>query len=311
MKRRKFLINGAKYSMGALMLSPFLKEGELKAATARFKPQPAEWREDEINIAWIGHSTVLINFYGKVILTDPVMFSRVGVYLLGITIGPSRITKPALAFDEMPKPDLILLSHAHMDHMDYPSLDSFSSKYPDEIDCLTAYNTKDVIRHFDWKSLQELDWGEETEIQGIKIKAIEVKHFGWRFPWERDRSKGYMKNGRSFNAYVLEYKGTKILFGGDTAMTDHFKQSGESVDIAIMPIGAYQPWRRNHCNPEEALQMAKDLNAKVFIPIHTKTFRQGMEPDDEPLTWLRESVNAYDIKLGISDIGETFTSVSI
>ena len=75
-----------------------------------------------------------------------------------------------------------------------------------------------------------------------------------------------------------------------------------------MPIGAYQPWRRNHCNPEEALIMADEhLKAKYFIPIHTKTFKQGTEPILEPLNWLKESVVNYNIKLGLDDIGQTFT----
>ncbi|WP_348260081.1 MBL fold metallo-hydrolase, partial [Salmonella enterica] len=89
-------------------------------------------------------------------------------------------------------------------------------------------------------------------------------------------SRGYIKDGRSFNAYIVDYGGSKILFGGDTAMTDKFNAAkNENIDIAIMPIGAYNPWRRNHCNPEEALLMANDIGAKYFIPIHTKTFKQG------------------------------------
>ncbi|MCS7054260.1 MAG: MBL fold metallo-hydrolase, partial [Ignavibacterium sp.] len=137
----------------------------------------------------------------------------------------------------------------------------------------------------------------------------EVKHFGWRYPWERDRSKGYFKNGRSYNAYLIERLGRKIFFGGDTAMTDLFKPlKNENIDIAIMPIGAYKPWRRNHCDPEEALIMADNhIQAKYFIPIHTKTFRQGTEPIEEPLNWLQNSIKNYKINLAIKDLGETFT----
>lgn len=289
----------------------FIKNNEqtYAAQPTSFKPDPDTWKDDEVNIAWIGHATVLINFYGIIILTDPVLFERVGLYFLGLTWGPSRFTHPALTIDEIPKPDLILLSHAHMDHMDWATLSDLTSEYPNQIDCITAYNTKDVIEDLKWKSLSEMDWNDELELSGIKFKAIEVQHFGWRYPWERDRSKGYFENGRSYNAYLLERNGRKILFGGDTAWSENFKPFvEENIEVAIMPIGAYQPWKKNHCNPEEALIMADEhLNAKYFVPIHTKTFKQGTEPILEPLNWLIESAGNYNIKLGLDDIGQTLT----
>lgn len=308
MKRKDFISKTFIALAGFILLS---KENNAKNLpfNVKSKPNPSQWKDSEINIAWIGHSTVLINFYGKIILTDPVLFERVGINLFGITFGPTRLTKPALEIFEIPKPDLILLSHAHMDHMDISTLKYFSKKYPYEIDCLTAFYTKDVIEDMKWKSLSELDWNEEVEVAGLKIKAIEVKHFGWRYPWERDRSKGYMKNGRSYNAYLIERFDKKIFFGGDTAMTDLFKPlKDENVEIAIMPIGAYKPWRRNHCDPEEALIMADNhIGAKYFIPIHTKTFKQGSEPIEEPLQWLQNSIPNYKISLAVKDLGETLT----
>jgi L-ascorbate metabolism protein UlaG (beta-lactamase superfamily) len=311
MKRRNFLRRGFTLLAG-LFVFPLLANNNGKTQAIQipsFKPDPSKWRDDQINIAWIGHATVLINFYGKIILTDPVLYERVGLYFLGLTFGPSRFTNPALTINEIPKPDLILLSHAHMDHMDWATLSDITSKFPYKIDCITAFNTRDVIEDLKWKSIQEMDWNEKLDLIDIKFTAIEVKHFGWRYPWERDRSKGYLDNGRSYNAYILERNGNKILFGGDTAMSDLFKPfKDEEIDVAIMPIGAYQPWKRNHCNPEEALIMAAEhLNAKHFIPIHTKTFKQGSEPILEPINWLRESVVNYDLKLSLDDIGQTLT----
>src|SRR5690242_6504766 len=81
------------------------------------KPEPSKWSNAQVTLAWVGHSTVLINFFGITILTDPVLFSRIGVRLPGLTIGPKRLTAPALTFDELPKVDVILLSHAHFDHL--------------------------------------------------------------------------------------------------------------------------------------------------------------------------------------------------
>jgi len=233
---------------------------------------------------------------------------RIGIYIAGTSFGPSRLIPPALSVEELPKPDIVLLSHAHMDHMDYPTLKAIVRRFPGEIDAITAHLTKDVINDLDWKSLVSIDWNDELSSHGIKFTAIKVKHFGWRFPWEKDRSRGYMKDGRSYNAYLIEKNGESILFGGDTTMTEDFKiLKNKNIAIALMPIGAYNPWRYAHCNPEEALQMADEIGAKYFIPIHTKTFRQGVEPYEEAIDWMNKSIVNYNIKVGLDTIGQTFT----
>lgn len=310
--RRKFVKILSGITAG-ITLFPYQK---LKAATeeadlrsAQAIPDPASWKNTEVNIAWIGHSTILMDLFGTIILTDAVFSDRVGITFLGMTLGPTRVTAPALAIEQIPKPDIILLSHAHMDHMDYETLRQITGKYKNEIDCITAYNTSDVISDLPWKTLTELDWGEEYEVRNTLFRAAQVKHFGWRYPWEKDRSKGYMEDGRSYNAYLITKQNKKILFGGDTAYTELFRSlKDEDIDVAIMPIGAYNPWRSNHSTPEEALIMSsKHMNAKYFIPIHCKTFVVSRESIDEPLDWLLGSVKNYDIELGLKAIGETFT----
>ena len=94
-------------------------------APAFAKPNPANWSNTQVTLAWIGHATVLINFFGIKILTDPVLFPRIGIRLPGFTIGPKRLTAPALQFRELPPIDLILLSHAHFDHFDLRTLRCF------------------------------------------------------------------------------------------------------------------------------------------------------------------------------------------
>ncbi len=149
---------------------------------------------------------------GKIILTDPVFFEAVGVYIEGYILGPRRASLPALMLDDIPKPDIVLLSHAHMDHMDYKTLKALTEKYPSELDCIVAYNTKDVVEELKWKSLQEVDWDERISLNGVNFKGIEVQHFGWRYPGEKDRSGGYFEDGRSFNGFIMERYGKKILF---------------------------------------------------------------------------------------------------
>jgi len=310
MKRKEF-IKKSLLAGTATLLSPFIFNSDSKAknfSPLNFKPEPHNWPDDKITLSWIGHSTVLIKFFDKWIVTDPVLFERIGIYFFGGSLGPSRLTPPALHHYEFPKPDIILLSHAHMDHMDYPSLKYFAEKYPNQIDVVTAYLTKDVIEDLPWKSISVLDWNEEEIVSEIRFRANEVQHFGWRFPWEKDRSRGYMKDGRSFNAYVIDYKKKKILFGGDTAFTNKLSQlKDENIEVAIMPIGAYNPWRRNHCNPEEAMKMASELNAKYFIPIHTKTFKQSSEPFNEAIEWMKRDANKFNLQIGLEEIGQTFS----
>ncbi len=310
MKRKDFL-KKASIGAAATFFTPLFFNSELKADPAiklNFKPEPAAWRNDQLTLSWIGHSTVLINFFGKWIVTDPVLFERVGVYFFGGSIGPARLTPPALNVFEFPKPDIILLSHAHMDHMDYPTLRYFANEYPDQIDVIVAYLTKDVIDDLPWRSINVMDWNDELNLQGIRFRANEVKHFGWRYPWEKDRSRGYMKDGRSFNSYVIDYNGKKVLFGGDTAKCDRFqKLKNENIDVAIMPIGAYNPWKWNHANPEESMQMASEIGVKYFIPIHTKTFKQSNEPFSEAIDWMKKSAANYNLQIGLEEIGQTFT----
>lgn len=308
--RRKFIKRSFWTVLAAYFMPSLIDENKLYATpyTLNYKPSPEGWSENEINIAWIGHSTILINFYGKIILTDPALMERVGVYFLGASIGPSRLTPPALYLEEIPKPDLILLSHGHMDHTDYPTLKAFTERYPNQIDAVVAYLNKDIVEDLQWRSLTMLDWGDSTELQGISVKAYEVEHFGWRFPWEKDRSRGYFKDGRSYNAYLIEYNGKKILFGGDTRNSKKLDiLKDENIDVALMPIGAYNPWKWSHCNPEEALSMADSFKAKYFIPMHCKTFAQGREPFEEPIDRLRKSKSKYNVKVGLDEIGQTFT----
>jgi L-ascorbate metabolism protein UlaG (beta-lactamase superfamily) len=310
MTSRKNFIKKSILAGGGLLFSPLFVKSDSSAETLvklNYKPEPQNWKDSNLSIAWIGHSTTLINMYGKWIVTDPVLFDRVGVSFFGGVIGPPRQTPPALTVDEFPTPDIILVSHAHMDHMDYSTLKAFAKKYPDQIDIVVAYLTKDVIDGLPWKSITVLDWGQEKIVNDVRIKANETKHFGWRYPWERDRSRGYMKDGRSFNAYLIDYKDKKVLFGGDTASTDKFMQlKDENIEVAIMPIGAYNPWKWNHANPEESLRMAHEIGAKYFIPIHTKTFKQSNEPFNEPIERMKKAAPDFNMKIGLEEIGQTF-----
>jgi L-ascorbate metabolism protein UlaG (beta-lactamase superfamily) len=201
---------------------------------------------------------------------------------MGVTFGPRRYTEPALQIHNMPKPDLVLLSHAHMDHMDRKTLCALTDMYPDQIEVITAANTRDVIDDLRWKSLNEMDWGDSATILGIELTALQVRHNGWRWPGEADRANGQPRTGRSYNGYYLRSTETAIVFGGDTAYTTAFANVPGEVELAIMPIGAYDPYPETHCTPEESLAMARLMKAHRMMPVHYNTFRQSEEPRHEP-----------------------------
>jgi L-ascorbate metabolism protein UlaG (beta-lactamase superfamily) len=255
---------------------------------------------------WVGHSTVLIKLGESWLLTDPVFADVVGLNILGLRIGPRRILPPAIGLDEIPRPDIILLSHAHMDHMDRWTLEKLSSMWPNQIAVLSATHTVDVINDLPWKSCEEIDWGETTSISGITIRALEVRHNGWRFPGEPCRSNGFKRTGRSYNGYEIEYEGARIVFGGDTAYTDAFRSVQPEIDLAIMPIGSYEGYSAFHCNPEEALAMSMMMHARAVMPIHHLTFRQSPEPIREPLARLIRAADTNKLHIAAKLPGNTY-----
>ena len=275
------------------------------SSPAPLKPDPSQWNPETLTAAWIGHATVLLNFYGVKIITDPVLAERIGFDFGGLfTVGPRRLVLPALTAEEIPRVDLILLSHAHMDHLDTPTLRTFDRSIP----VVMAENTADVIENLGFDTVYELDWGEWTEVAGVRIEALQVQHFGWRYPWEEDRSRGN-REGRSYNAYLLSRGGHHLVFGGDTAHQGYFRKLRERqipIELAIMPIGAYDPWIRNHANPEQALAMADDMGARHILPIHWNTFIQSEEPTPEPMERLKKAAAAQPDRIVLDTIGQTW-----
>lgn len=278
------------------VLRQMSKEVPRPILPAPYAPNPKSWPDTGIHAAWLGHSTVFLKVDGYTILTDPVFSDRVGIELGPVTVGIKRLISPALQSEDLPHPNLILLSHAHMDHFDRPSLRALRS---DQTSVVTAYRTSDLLRPRRYRSVQELGWGESARVGAASIKAFEVNHWGARV-----RTDTY----RGYNAYVIEIGRRRILFGGDTAETDKFKgaRTSKPIDLAIMPIGAYDPWIRFHCNPEQALKMANDAGAERILPVHHQTFQLGREPRYEPIERLLEATGSDNQRVCLHDIGQEF-----
>jgi len=283
---------------GARYLRQTIQETTRTIAPSKNKPTPLSWSDRDVTAAWLGHSTVLLNFYGLTILTDPTLMPRIGADIGIATVGPKRLVSVPLSFEEMPPIDLLLLSHAHFDHFDMPTL----HKFPETPKAVTAKSTLDLFSGMRFrKNVTELRWGQAAMVAtahgDVRVEAFEVKHWGAR--WRTDKHRGY-------NGYILEREGKKLMFGGDTSITDKFQLIRDKgrFDLAIMPIGSYKPFKKNHCTPEESVKMTNDAGAEKVVPVHFKTFRLGEEGTTEPMERL-EGALASD-RIGWRDVGETF-----
>lgn len=257
-------------------------------------PDPRRWPDRGLFAAWLGHSTVLLKMDGFTILTDPVFSDRAGLHLGPVTLGVKRLVAPALEAHQLPKIDLVLLSHAHMDHTDLPSLRALESRHTAVIN---AVRTSDLLRVQRWRRVAELGWGECERAGPASVRAFEVNHWGARMRTD---------NYRGYNGYLIECGGHRVLFAGDTAITSAFRslRSRRPIDLAIMPIGAYNPWIRAHCTPEQALKMADEAGAETILPVHHQTFQLSSEPAYEPIERLSSALASRPERLALREIGQ-------
>jgi L-ascorbate metabolism protein UlaG (beta-lactamase superfamily) len=267
---------------------------DIRPAPAR--PAPQAWPDTGLHAAWLGHSTVLLEVDGFTILTDPVFSSRVGLGFGPLTVGIKRLVAPALRRVELPKIDLVLLSHAHFDHFDTRSLRALE-------DCrttvVTAAHTADLLPVKRYAAVHELGWGERAQVGPVAVRAFEVNHWGARM--RNDTHRGY-------NGYTVDVGRHRILFGGDTANTGAFRalRSARPFDLAIMPVGAYDPWIHYHCTPEQAWRMAEDAGAEFFLPVHHQTFQLSREPYLEPIDRVYAAAGNHPDRVAVDGIGQDF-----
>jgi L-ascorbate metabolism protein UlaG (beta-lactamase superfamily) len=261
---------------------------------APLRPDPARWPEDRLTAAWLGHATVLLNVCGVTILTDPVLEHRIGIGRGRVKLGPRRLIEPALRADELPRPDLVLLSHSHMDHTDLGTLARLERGVP----VVVHRANRDLVRRF--RNVTELDWGASTNVAGVRVEATPARHWGARVLTDAHRGYG---------GFLVQSGGATVLFAGDTAHTDQLTPLGRRhrIDLAILPIGAYDPWIANHASPEEAWSMFQALGADWLLPIHHSTFRLSREPTAEPLERLLAAAGSEAWRVVGREVGATWT----
>lgn len=272
-----------------------VEESRRAVPSAPHRPSPREWSDERLTVAWLGHATVLINFYGTWLLTDPALRARVGPGAVGLTLGPKRLVAPALRARELPPLDAVLVSHAHMDHCDLGTL----RQLPRAAHAVVQRGNGDLVRRF--RKVTELEWGESVEVGGARVESIEVSHWGARMLTDRHRGYG---------GFLVEKRGRALVFGGDTAYTNAFaalRQRGLKIDLAVLPIGAYDPYIYAHANPEQSWAMRREMGAEFILPMHHSTFRLSREPAGEPVRRLLAAAGRERRRVALTEVGETWT----
>lgn len=258
---------------------------------------------------WIGHSTVLMQFGGMNVITDPVFSQRAFPVQW---MGPRRVMDPALPIDALPPLDVILLSHNHYDHLDKPAAKRIARAHP-RATWIVSLGLGAYLRGWGAREIVELDWWQQTTINGLRVTATPARHFSARRLGDRNKS--------LWCGFALEMESMRAYFAGDTAYHPQFGEIGTRCgpfDFVMIPIGAYDPrWFMHivHVDPEEAVRIYEDLVAPhagmpspLMLGIHWGTFRLTDEPMDEPprrtlARW--RAIGLDENRLWIARFGET------
>jgi L-ascorbate metabolism protein UlaG (beta-lactamase superfamily) len=262
-------------------------------------PPPARVEPGRVAVTFIGHSTFLLRTATTVILTDPVFTSHAGPFG---RLGPARVRPAAIAARDLPPVDIVLASHNHYDHLQPYSLRLFK----ETATFVTPLGVGTQLGLPPRRTIHELDWWQSARVGGAEITCVPAQHFSARTPWDRNRT--------LWCGFVVRVDGVTVYFAADTGYTPQFKEIGQrcpSIDVALLPIGAYEPrWFMApvHMNPDEAVRTHLDVRARVSIGMHFGTFQLTDEGIDEPLRALeraRESEGVTSTEFRVLDFGES------
>src|SRR5271168_2336123 len=254
----------------------------------------------ELGITFIGHSSFLIQIAGLTVLVDPV-FAKWLIVL-------RRLRHPGVRIEGLPAIDGVLLTHAHMDHLNRPSLRKIvahtrrlTGKAPVAI---VPWGVENLIEDLGFSRIVALEWWQATRLRGVDVTLTPAKHWGARL---------FNDTYRGFGGYVLRGGGHSIYHSGDTAYFSGFVEIGRRLapEVALLPIGAYSPdsYRSVHTSPEDALQGFLDLRARIMVPMHFGTFRLSAEPVAEPLPRLLAAARKAGVEDCICALGEGDTRI--
>ena len=258
-----------------------------------FAPVPLPAAGTGVAVTWVGHSTFLIQTPNGNLLTDPVLRERVGP-LPGL--GPRRVMPPGVGWLELPKIDHVLLSHDHYDHCDLPSLRRLADSWSPAV--VAPLGHRELLAKGRVAAVTELDWWQTHDLgSGVSVTLTPARHWCRRRPGDT--------NVRLWGGFMLTVAGRKIYFLGDSGydaalFTEIGRRCG-SPDLALIPIGAYEPrWfmREAHMNPAEAVQAHREVGARRSVAMHWGTFQLTDEGRNEPVRDLEAAKAAAGLASG-------------
>lgn len=247
-------------------------------------------------VSWFGHSAVLLKLNGSTILLDPMM----GPASSPVTwIGSKRYAKTPIQPEDLPELDVVIFSHDHYDHLDYPTV----RKLKDKVGLfIVPLGVGFRLQRFGVSPdrIKELDWYEETEYKGIRLVCAPARHFSGRALLDHDTT--------LWASWMLITDRTKIFFSGDSGYGPHFKEIGRAYgpfDLAIMECGQYdRRWADIHMVPEQTALAAKEVEAKLLLPVHWAGFTLALHGWTEPVERLLEAAKQQKLAVMTPKIGE-------
>ncbi|MEQ1858592.1 MAG: MBL fold metallo-hydrolase [Chthoniobacteraceae bacterium] len=250
-------------------------------------PKFPKLKDSDVGVTWIGHASFLLQLAGLNLLIDPNWAKWLKVI--------KRVRHPGLKLNDLPAIDLVLVTHAHFDHLDRKTLRKVASEQP----IVVPFEVGNLVHDLGFHSVHELHYWERYEHGPLRITLTPCHHWGARMLHD---------SHRGFGGFIIEVAGRTIFHCGDTAYFDGFREIGQrhKIDVALLPIGAYDPpsGREVHMNPEEAVQAFHDLGAQWMVPMHYGSFRLSYEPLHEPVDRLRACARKHGIEERVAIIGE-------
>ncbi len=217
------------------------------------------------HVTWIGHATFLVQLGGRNILIDPNWAMWHSII--------KRVRRPGLVLDQLPEIDLILVTHAHHDHLHLKSLEKIAQGQP----ILVPRGVGKLVQRYHVNAI-EMDWWDDYSLGDLRVTFTPARHWGARYVHDVHRG---------FGGYAIESSDRTLFHCGDSAAFEGFEEIGKQfdIDLALMPIGAYEApsGREVHMNPEEAVNAFVALGATGMVPMHFGSFPLGGEPMHEPL----------------------------
>jgi L-ascorbate metabolism protein UlaG (beta-lactamase superfamily) len=259
---------------------------------------PVLAHKGELAVTFIGHSSFFVQMGGKNLVIDP-NFAR-WLFVL------KRLRRPGLRLRDLPPLDLVLVTHAHFDHLHRPSLRALArhtlQRTGQAPAILVPRQVGDLVADLGFREIIELDWWEKHHHDGLSVTHVPSQHWGARVI--RDMYRGY-------GGFVVQHHKHSLYHAGDTAYFPGFREIGKRLkpELALLPIGAYNPpaFRRNHASPEDAVRAFRDLGARWMVPMHYGTFRLSHEPMDEPLKLLASEARSAGIHSRVLVLEEGMT----